>query len=157
MSISAAASAPISVRSRRSAAKRGVPLIDGTRKAWALGRGRAGRAAGVASGRDRDRELQGIPKILTTGQGGAVLRRIIKHSGNAAIAVADQGSDANWRRTNHPQIHAIGSNWRRERPCGGARQRAEPSILKLLRSGNARERKRRRLTRSCRGTLGWAA
>ncbi|MBV8184703.1 MAG: aminotransferase class V-fold PLP-dependent enzyme [Hyphomicrobiales bacterium] len=85
-------------------AKQKVPLIEDA--AWALGRGRPGRRGG-SFGSIGTMSFS-VPKILTTGQGGAVLAHD-EAQRDAAIAAADQG-DVNWRRTN--LNNAVGSNLR---------------------------------------------
>lgn len=83
---------------------RGIPMIEDA--AWALGRGRPGRhgggfgAIGAIS--------FSVPKIITTGQGGAVLAHDMVQR-NQAICAVDHG-DVDWRRTNIS--HGIGSNLR---------------------------------------------
>jgi perosamine synthetase len=85
-------------------AGRGIPLIEDA--AWALGRvvdGKRGGATGTVGALSFS-----VPKIITTGQGGALLVNSAEHQ-EAAIAAVDQG-DANWRKTN--LNHGIGSNLR---------------------------------------------
>ena len=85
-------------------ASRNILLIEDA--AWALGRGKPGRrggsfgAIGVTS--------FSVPKIITTGQGGAVLAHDDEQR-DATIRAIDQG-DTDWRRTNTNR--AVGSNLR---------------------------------------------
>ncbi|MGH6678846.1 MAG: DegT/DnrJ/EryC1/StrS family aminotransferase, partial [Bradyrhizobium sp.] len=83
---------------------RGVPLIEDA--AWALGRGTPGRRGG-SFGAIATTSFS-VPKILTTGQGGAVLMHGPAER-DAAIAAIDHG-DVNWRRTNLNT--GVGSNLR---------------------------------------------
>lgn len=83
---------------------RGIPLIEDA--AWALGRGRPGRRGG-SFGAIGTTSFS-VPKILTTGQGGAVLAHDAAQR-DAAICAIDHG-DVDWRRTNLNR--GIGSNLR---------------------------------------------
>jgi len=83
---------------------RGVPLIEDA--AWSLGRGGDGRRGG-GQGAIGATSFS-IAKILTTGQGGAVLTHT-NGQRDAAICAVDQG-DVNWRRTNLNT--GVGSNLR---------------------------------------------
>lgn len=85
-------------------AERGIPLIEDA--AWAFGRMSAGRRGG-ATGTIGTTSFS-VPKIVTTGQGGAVLVHSDEHR-DAAIAAVDQG-DVDWRRTTLNR--GIGSNLR---------------------------------------------
>ena len=84
--------------------RRGVALIEDA--AWALGRGRPGRRGGSFG--DIGTTSFSVPKIVTTGQGGAVLAHSHVQR-DAAIAAVDHG-DINWRRTTINT--GIGSNLR---------------------------------------------
>jgi perosamine synthetase len=83
---------------------RDIPLIEDA--AWALGRESGGKRGG-ATGTIGAVSFS-VPKIVTTGQGGALLVKSAEHQ-EAAICAVDQG-DANWRKTN--LNHGIGSNLR---------------------------------------------
>jgi perosamine synthetase len=85
-------------------ANRGLPLIEDA--AWAFGRVSAGRHGG-SSGAIGTTSFS-VPKIVTTGQGGAVLVHSEEHR-LAAVAAVDQG-DVEWRQTTINR--AIGSNLR---------------------------------------------
>jgi perosamine synthetase len=84
--------------------ERGLPMIEDA--ACALGHHFEGTAAG-GFGTVAIYSFS-VPKVLTTGQGGAVLLRTAEHR-DAAIRYIDHG-DANWRRTN--LNHDIGTNLR---------------------------------------------
>lgn len=85
-------------------AERGVPLIEDA--AWAFGRMSSGRRGG-ASGAIGTTSFS-VPKVVTTGQGGAVLVHSEEHR-QAAVAAVDQG-DVDWRRTTINR--GVGSNLR---------------------------------------------
>lgn len=84
--------------------ERGIPLIEDA--AWALGRGSAGKRGG-GTGTIATLSFS-VPKLITTGQGGAVLANSDAHR-DAAVRLADHG-DLDWRRTNLNR--GIGSNLR---------------------------------------------
>jgi perosamine synthetase len=84
--------------------RRGVALIEDA--AWALGRGRPGRRGGSFG--DIGTTSFSVAKLVTTGQGGAVLTHDNAQR-DAAIAAVDQG-DIDWRRTTIN--NGIGSNLR---------------------------------------------
>lgn len=83
---------------------RSIPLIEDA--AWALGRGTPGRRGG-SFGAIATTSFS-VPKLLTTGQGGAVLVHDVAQR-DAAIAAIDHG-DVSWRQTN--LNNGIGSNLR---------------------------------------------
>jgi len=85
-------------------AERGLPLIEDA--ACALGHRVANRAAGTIG--DVGTYSFSVPKVVTTGQGGAVVARAEAVLDRAA-AYIDQG-DLEWRRTNINR--AIGTNLR---------------------------------------------
>ena len=85
-------------------AERAIPLIEDA--AWAFGRMSSGRRGG-AFGAIGTTSFS-VPKIVTTGQGGAVLVHSEEHR-RAAIAAVDQG-DVDWRQTTINR--GIGSNLR---------------------------------------------
>jgi perosamine synthetase len=85
-------------------AAQNVPLIEDA--AWAFGRTSTGRLGG-SSGAIGTTSFS-VPKIVTTGQGGAVLVHSEEHR-RAALAAVDQG-DWEWRRTTLNR--GIGSNLR---------------------------------------------
>jgi perosamine synthetase len=85
-------------------AERAVPLIEDA--AWALGRMSSDRRGG-ASGAIGTTSFS-VPKIVTTGQGGAVLVHSEEHQ-RATVAAVDQG-DVDWRQTTLNR--GIGSNLR---------------------------------------------
>jgi len=83
---------------------RGISLIEDA--AWSLGRGPAGRRGGSFG--TIGATSFSVPKIVTTGQGGAVLAHNAVQR-DAAICAVDQG-DVDWRQTNIS--NGIGSNLR---------------------------------------------
>lgn len=88
----------------RLCADAGVPLIEDA--ACALGQRRNGRAAGTFG--TVGTLSFSVPKVLTTGQGGAVLTDESSIWERAAAHI-DQG-DLHWRKTQ--RVHAVGTNLR---------------------------------------------
>lgn len=84
--------------------RRSIPLIEDA--AWALGRGRPGRRGGSFG--TIGATSFSVAKLITTGQGGAVLVHDADQR-DRAISAADQGDTA-WRRNNLNR--GIGSNFR---------------------------------------------
>lgn len=84
--------------------RRGVFLIEDA--AWSIGRGTAERPGGSYG--DISVTSFSVPKIITTGQGGAVLVHSEAHR-DAIICLSDHG-DTNWRQTNITR--GIGTNLR---------------------------------------------
>lgn len=91
-------------RTARFCRERGLFLIEDA--AWSLGRGRPGRKGGGVG--DIAATSFSVPKLVTTGQGGAVLVKSASHR-DAALRAVDHG-DTEWRRTNLNR--GIGSNLR---------------------------------------------
>lgn len=110
-------------------AKHGAALIEDA--AWSLGRGKPGRRGG-SFGSIAATSFS-VPKLITTGQGGAVLLHDVKQR-EAAIAAIDQG-DTEWRRTNLNR--GIGTNLRLSDLA------ASLGIAQLAQLEERRERKRR--------------
>ena len=81
-----------------------IPVIEDG--AWSLGRNVNGKIAGSLG--DISITSFSVPKIISTGQGGAIMTDS-EESRNKIIELIDQG-DINWRKTNN--INSVGSNFR---------------------------------------------